>query len=186
MQPPVIETADTIVDLLRRVAARDRAAFATLYKATAAKLHGVIIRILQRRAVADEILQDVFLKIWNAAGDYDAARGSPIAWMASIARNRAIDEVRRAVPVSLEDAPETLELASGAEDALTTLAAKQDLRRLLACMDLLEKERREMIVLAYFQGFSRDALAVRFGRPVATIKTWLHRSVAHLKDCVGS
>ena len=185
MHPPVVETADDIVDLLRRVAARDRAAFATLYKATAAKLHGVIVRILQRRAVADEILQDVFLKIWNAAGDYDAARGSPVTWMASIARNRAIDEVRRVAPVSLEDAPETLELASDGDDALTTLAAKQDLRRLLACMDLLEKERREMIVLAYFQGLSRDALAVRFGRPVATIKTWLHRGVAQLRDCVG-
>ncbi len=185
MHPPVVETADDIVDLLRRVAARDRAAFATLYKATAAKLYGVIVRILQRRAVADEILQDVFLKIWNAAGDYDAARGSPVTWMASIARNRAIDEVRRVAPVSLEDAPETLELASDGDDALTTLAAKQDLRRLLACMDLLEKERREMIVLAYFQGLSRDALAVRFGRPVATIKTWLHRGVAQLRDCVG-
>ena len=170
---------------MRRVALRDRDAFAALYAATSAKLYGIVVRILKRRELAEEILQDVYLKVWTVAGDYAAANGSPIAWMAAIARNRAIDEIRRTTPASLEDMPETLEIASAAPDALATLASKEDLQRLMNCMDMLEQERREMMLLAYFHGMGRDALAARFGRPVATIKTWLHRGTAQLRDCVA-
>ena len=81
--------------LLRRVAARDKAAFSALYDATSAKLYGVVVRILQRRDLADDILQEVYIRIWERAVDYDAGKGTPIAWMAAIARNRALDEVRR-------------------------------------------------------------------------------------------
>ena len=185
MHPPVIDTPERLAKLVQRVAAGDRNAFAALYSATSAKLYGIIVRILKRRDISDEILQEVYVKIWQGAADFDASKGSPITWMASIARNRAIDEVRRATPVSLDDAPQTLEFASGDPDALSVLASKQDMQRLLACMEQLEKERREMVLLAYFHGLSRDELATRFGHPVATIKTWLHRSIAQLKDCVG-
>ena len=170
---------------MQAIAAGDRAAFSELYRATAAKLYGIIIRILKRRDLADEILQDVYVKIWQGAREFDRSKGSAIAWMVSIARNRAIDEVRRTTHVSVEDAPETREFASAEPDALSTLASKQDLQRLLACMELLETERREMVLLAYFHGLSREALAARFARPVATVKTWLHRSLAQLKGCVG-
>jgi RNA polymerase sigma-70 factor, ECF subfamily len=183
---PVLRPADRIVELLRRVAEGDRPAFAELYKATSAKLYGIIVRILIRRDLADEILQDVYLKIWQMADDYDSAKGSPITWMAAIARNRAIDEVRRVTPVSIEDAPETLQLKSYEPDAFSTLQSKQDMQRLLICIEALGAERREMVLLAYFDGASRDALAAKFAKPVATIKTWLHRSIAQLKDCVGS
>jgi RNA polymerase sigma-70 factor, ECF subfamily len=183
---PVLRPADRIVELLHRVAEGDRPAFAELYKATSAKLYGIIVRILIRRDLADEILQDVYLKIWQMADDYDSAKGSPITWMAAIARNRAIDEVRRVTPVSIEDAPETLQLKSYEPDAFSTLQSKQDMQRLLICIEALGAERREMVLLAYFDGASRDALAAKFAKPVATIKTWLHRSIAQLKDCVGS
>jgi anti-sigma-K factor RskA len=112
--------SDHIVELLRRVADGDRKAFASLYTATSAKLYGIIVRILIRRDLSDEILQDVYLKIWQMAGDYDVAKGSPITWMAAIARNRAIDEVRRVKPVSIEDSPEALEYASRDPDVRHT------------------------------------------------------------------
>jgi RNA polymerase sigma-70 factor, ECF subfamily len=93
--------------------------------------------------------------------------------------------VRKATPVSLEDMPEAFEVISDQPDALTVLQSKQDLQRLLACMERLDQDRRDMVRLAYFYGTSRDELAKKFGHPVATIKTWLHRSLAQLKDCVG-
>jgi RNA polymerase sigma-70 factor (ECF subfamily) len=107
----VAATATELADLLRRVAARDSSAFATLYKHTRAKLHGVIARILTRGDLSGEVLQEVFVRIWEKAADYDVDKGSPIAWMATIARNRALDEVRRVRPVSLEDMPEGFEPA---------------------------------------------------------------------------
>ena len=185
MPLPATEGTQRLADLMHRVAVQDGDAFAALYKSTSAKLYGVILRILKRRALADEILQDVYIRIWQVAGEYDATKGSPITWMVSIARNRAIDEARRATAVSLEDMPEALEIASSDPDELAELASKQDMQRLLHCMGLLDSERRDMVMLAYFHGLSREALATKYGRPVATIKTWLHRSLAQLKDCVG-
>jgi RNA polymerase sigma-70 factor, ECF subfamily len=178
--------SDRAVALLHGVASGDRVAFANLYAATSAKLYGIIVRILKRRDISDEILQDVYLKIWQAAGDYNVAKGSPITWMATIARNRAIDELRRAKPLSIEDTPEAMDFASSEPDAFATLQSKQDLQRLLGCMDALAADRRDMLMLAYFQGMSREDLAARFATPVATIKTWLHRAIAQLKDCVRS
>jgi RNA polymerase sigma-70 factor, ECF subfamily len=174
-----------LAGLMAEVARGDRIAFAALYRATSSKLYGIILRILKRQDLADETLQDVYIKIWQAAGDYDHSKGSPVTWMATIARNRAIDEVRRMAPISLDDAPETLEFASKEPDAFSQLQSKQDLQRLLACMDQLEPDRREMVRAAYFDGASREQLAAKYGSPVATIKTWLHRSLAQLKDCVG-
>jgi len=185
LHPPEFDTSERLAGLMQRIAARDRDAFSALYSATSAKLYGIIVRILRRRDIADEILQDVYLKIWESAGTFEAAKGSPITWMASIARNRAIDEVKRYAIVPIDEAPGALEVASGEPDALSAMASKQELQRLLACMDKLEKERRELVLLAYVHGLSREELAARFGRPVATIKTWLHRSLVYLRDCVG-
>ena len=87
---------DDLTHLLRRVAARDAAAFAALYKQTSAKLYGVVARILTRSDVAADVLQEVYVRVWEKAGEFDPVKGSAIAWMATIARNRALDEVRGA------------------------------------------------------------------------------------------
>ena len=118
----VTATAAELADLLRRVAARDSAAFAMLYKQTRAKLYGVIARILTKGDLSGEVLQEVFVRIWEKAGDFDPVKGSPLAWMATIARNRALDEVRRVRPVSLEDQPEGFEPAA---DEIDPLAARE-------------------------------------------------------------
>jgi RNA polymerase sigma-70 factor (ECF subfamily) len=178
-------TIATIANDLKRVAAGDRAAFARIYQATSAKLYGIVLRILQRRDLADEIVQEVYVKIWERAGDFDASRASPITWMATIARNRALDEVRKASHVRLDDAPEALEVAADLQPADEQLAARQDLKRLLGCLEKLPTDRQDMVRLAYLDGWSREALAQKFGHPVATIKTWLHRSLKQLKDCLG-
>lgn len=179
-------TAVDLSDLLARVAARDREAFAAVYKATSAKLWGVVVRILPRRDIAEDVLQDVYVRIWERAASFDPAKASPITWMATIARNRAIDEVRRKSPVSIEDAPESLEVEQDAPSPLDNTQMSQDLRRLQQCLQGLDAERREIVLLAYYNGLSRDELAKRFSHPVATIKTWLHRSLAQLRKCLGS
>ena len=181
--PPT--TAADLAGLMARVAKRDRAAFSALYSATSAKLFGIVLRILKRRELAEEILQEVYVKIWDRAGDYDPQRASPITWLATIARNRALDEARRATPISIEDSPEALNVASNEPDPLQHLAASEEFKRLLGCLQGLEADRRDMVLMAYFHGTTREVLAERFNAPVATIKTWLHRSLKVLRECMG-
>jgi RNA polymerase sigma-70 factor (ECF subfamily) len=179
-------TSQDLSILLARVAQRDRAAFAEVYRATSAKLYGIILRILHRRDVADEVLQEVYVKIWDRAADFDPGMASPITWMATIARNRALDEIRRKRPESIEDHPELLDTPSNEHSALTNVMRGEDGKRLTDCLNRLEEARRQMVVLAYCDGLSRDELAEKYGQPVNTIKTWLRRSLAQLKGCLGS
>ena len=179
-------TAADLSDLLARVAARDREAFSAVYKATSGKLWGIVVRILPRKDVAEDVLQDVYVRIWERAVSFDPAKASPITWMATIARNRAIDEVRRKSPVSIEDTPESLEVEEDIPSPLDNAQMSEDLRRLQQCLQGLDAERRVIVLLAYYNGLCRDELAKRFSHPVATIKTWLHRSLAQLRKCLGS
>jgi len=177
---------DDLTHLLRRVAARDAAAFAALYKQTSAKLYGVVARILNRSDIAADVLQEAYVRVWEKAGEFDPVKGSAVAWMATIARNRALDEVRRVRPASLEDQPESFEPAADEVDPLAKRERSEGLARLIDCLQGLDEEKRAIVLLAYYRGSSREALAKRFGRPVATIKTWLHRSLAQLRDCLST
>ena len=177
---------DDLSNLLSRIATRDASAFAALYKQTNAKLYGVVARILTRGDAAADALQEVYVRIWEKAGEFDPLKGSPLAWMATIARNRALDEVRRVRPVSVEDQPEGFELAAEEIDPLAARERSEGLSALVDCLKALDEEKRAIVLLAYYRGSSREELAKRFGRPVPTIKTWLHRSLAQLRDCLAS
>lgn len=180
----MLHTATDISALLARVANKDAAAFEALYDSTSSKLYGIILRILHRRDVADEVLQEVYVKIWERAADFDAGRASPITWMATIARNRALDEIRKRTPLSIEESPEALDVPTTDPHPLAALELSQDLRALQACLERLDPQRKEIVLQAYLMGASREELSQRFGHPVATIKTWLHRSLAQLKACL--
>jgi RNA polymerase sigma-70 factor, ECF subfamily len=184
VQRSQISTSDDLIRLLQRCAARDRAAFDDLYSATSSKLYGVVFRILNRRDVADDVLQEAFVKIWERAGAFDPGRGAAITWMATIARHTALDQVRRVTPVSIEDRPDVLEMPSDEPSPLALLQKSENAGQLRRCLDGLEPEKRDLVMLAYMQGYSREELAQKFNRPVPTIKTWLHRSLAQLKDCL--
>ncbi len=177
--------SDDLAALLAKVAAGDRAAFAALYRATAPKLFGVVSRILST-GEASEVLQEAFVKIWQRAGDYDAAKGSPLAWMATIVRNRALDEARKSRPLSLEDMPEGFELAGESEHPLASRERSEAYAAMMRCLDRLEPDKRAMVLSAYYRGASREALAARYNAPVGTVKTWLRRSLAELRDCLAS
>ena len=181
-----LSTPQDLVHLLGRVAQKDKTAFTALYSATSAKLYGIIFRILLRRDLADEVMQEVYVKVWDKAADFDPTRASPITWMATIARNRALDEVRRAKPISLEVMPAGFDIAADIPHPLDLMDAAEDYQRLLGCLQGLEPQKREIVVQAYMHGLSREAISQRFAVPVPTIKTWLHRSLGQLKNCLGS
>lgn len=173
--------SETLEELMAGVADQDRAAFAELYRRTSAKLYGIIIRILPEKGQADDAMQDVYVRIWRNAGAYDASRGRPITWLAALARNGAIDLRRRegARGRGREDRVELDRLADPRGGA-----SGEQLARLRACLDRLDTEQRRVVLAAYLEGDSREELAERAGRPVGTIKSWLHRALAALKACL--
>src|SRR6266704_1533651 len=178
-------TPAELVWLIAAVAKGDEAAFERLYAATRAKLFGVVLRILRRQDLAEEVLQEAYVKIWNSAGQFNPGLSSPITWMASIARNRAIDVVRKRSEVSIEEEPAAMEVAADSPDPLARREMTEELKRLLECVGRLEPDRQKLVLLAYYNGWSREQLAAKFETPVNTVKTWLRRSMMDIRECLG-
>ena len=180
---------DHLEHLLARTALQDRTAFAALYRATSAKLFGVILRIVPVRAEAEEVLQNAYLKVWRRAGRYTSSRASPIAWMAAIARNAAIDRARAnsargGVHEGLEGGPaERLEdTAPSPEDA--ALGA-MDAGRLRRCLNQLDERHALAVRFAYVAGATYREIGVALDAPENTIKTWVRRSLVRLRSCMN-
>lgn len=178
------DTEDDIDEGLRRVAAGDRAAFRALYRVASAKLFGISLRICRDRSVAEEALQETFLDIWRSAGKFDPARGPGMAWMSVIARNRAIDVVRRHRRhgdrrLADDDAllPQLPDPRAATDGGVAHMA-------LVACLEALDPPVRDMVLRAYYLGETREDLAERFDAPVNTVKTWLRRGLQSLKGCL--
>ena len=172
--------------LLASVGRGDRAAFKTLYDRTSAKLLGVALRIVRDRTLAEEVLQESYLRIWQKAATYEPAAGKPMSWMIAIVRYRGIDVARQRTEVLLapdEDGRDWLDMVPGTDDQEATLIDRDRLER---CLGLLEAPQRDCIVLAYCSGYSREELSARFERPVNTIKTWLHRALGALQSCLDA
>jgi RNA polymerase sigma-70 factor (ECF subfamily) len=167
--------------LLEATSRGNHAAFRSLYEATAPKLLGVVLRIIRNRQVAEEVLQETFVKIWQNAERFSPEVGLPMAWLSAIARNRAIDRIR-AEKIEQSRAPDDDRIL----ERLAAPAASDPTMRetLRTCLDRLDEEARNCVVLAYCSGLSREELAERFRRPVGTIKTVLHRSIKLLRACL--
>lgn len=178
-------TQAELVWLLAAVAKGDKAAFERLYGATRAKLYGVLLRILGRPDAADDVMQETYLKVWQMAGKFDPTVASPITWMVAIARNRAIDIVRKKADVSVEDSPEALGVAADTPPPLARREMTEELRRLLGCLGKLDPEKQRIVLLAYYSGWSREQLSHKLDIPVNTIKTWLRRSLLEIRECMG-
>lgn len=182
--PPPPETADQISGLIRRVARKDRKAFALLYNATAPKLLGAVLRILRDRGWADDVIQESYIKIWQKADQFNTGKSSPITWLVSIARNSAIDELRKHPTGRTTTSQELDELAGQQVSAQEQLEGQQVTNHLNHCIEQLEKDRQDMVRLAYLNGWPREELAKHFEQPLNTVKTWLHRSLKQIKRCL--
>ena len=178
-------TQAELVWLLAAVAKGDQAAFERLYSATRAKLYGVLLRILGKPELADDVMQETYLKVWRMAGKFDPTIASPITWMVAIARNRAIDIVRKKGDVSVEETPEAMGVAADTPAPLARREMTEELRRLLSCLGKLDPEKQRIVLLAYYSGWSREQLAQKLDIPVNTIKTWLRRSLLDIRECMG-
>src|SRR5262249_17531782 len=126
-----------LADAISRVARGDRDAFEKVYAATCVKLYGIVVRILGRRELPEEVLQWVYIRVWQRAGEYDPSIASPITWLVSIARNRALDEAKRRPIRSLEELSEVEEIPND-DDPLADHERKEERLRLQACLDRLE------------------------------------------------
>ncbi|WP_395672326.1 sigma-70 family RNA polymerase sigma factor [Inquilinus sp.] len=185
MQKPMPpQDDDDLIRLLRAAGQGDRRAFKALYDRTSPLLFAIVLRILRNRATAEEVLQDSYLRIWRNAATFSAGTGSPLGWMAAIARNRAIDVVRQRREVLVQPDEDGRDWLESIPDPRAEGAGFVALRQLGHCLGLLDDSHRHCVLLAYYEGYSREELAARFDRPVNTIKTWLHRGLATLRHCM--
>lgn len=167
--------------LVDRVASGDAAAFEELYRLTSPKLYGLVLRLLRRPALAAEALRQAYRRI-RAEAHALRPQDDPVCWMVAIARGCALDLAFRR-PVG--DAFEPFDADQRGEDPLAAPRRSPALDRLLACLGKLPEERRRMMLLAFYDGWGRDALSVYFDVPIAAIATSMGRSIAQLGDCLG-
>ena len=184
--PATQQTPEGLAILLFRSGQGDRTAFAELYQCSNRKLFGIVLGVLQDDVLANEILQEVYVRIWNNAAGFEAERASAITWMAVIARNRAVDERRKHRNDPLEPDNEAQDRQASAQSGPASLMQQsEDLTRLQTCLDGVGEPQSSMVRQAYLEGVSREELAAHYDKPVGTIKTWLHRSLKQLKLCLG-
>lgn len=170
-----------------RLASGDRSALGDIYSATSAKLFGICLRILNDRGEAEDALQDVYLGLWQRADRYDPARASPISWLATLARNRAIDRLRSSKRVR-DSLPENAATAVEDDTPLADSLAEDKQRdaRIHHCLGKLEKRQQSAIRTAFFDGATYRELAETQGVPLGTMKSWVRRGLAALGKCLGS
>ena len=200
MVKPAADWTERSLDLSRllaRAGLGDRAAFATLYERTSSHLFAVVLRINRDRAQAEDILQEVYVNVWRAARSFDAAQSQPLTWLTSIARNRAIDSLRRAQTRPQMQTPGGAASADDGEDEnvydtvadaspgpLDLLSRASEARALDQCMEKLSALQRQSVALAFFQGLSHAEVAAQLRQPLGTVKSWVRRALMTLKACL--
>jgi len=172
--------------LLARCAAKDAAAFEALYQCVAPRLLAVLVKMLRRRDLAEDVLQDVFVKVWEQAGQYDRIRGRPLAWLVSIARYRAIDVQRASRPTVVLSESDMLldprfQMAGPADSEATGLRSA-----LMRCLEMIAPPQRRCLLLAYENGLTHDQISRALGEPLGTVKSWVRRSLINLRRCLES
>ncbi len=184
MSPSSPAERDELNSLLQQTANSDQAAFAELYKRTSSKLFGVCIRMLRDRGDAEEVLQETYMTVWRRAASFNASKASAITWLIALARNKAIDRLRRrheelrGNPAGIEEAVD--ERPTPAAYAQTS----QEYQRLQDCLDELEPQQQSSVCEAFFTGATYRQLAERCDVPLGTMKSWIRRSLMQLRTCL--
>ena len=181
-----------VVDLknwIRGAAQKDARAFRQLYEACSPRLFGLALRIVRRPELAEEVLQESFIAIWDHAADYQSSLSAPMTWMTTIVRNKSFDLLRRVgdEPVIDDGGFDERVLASIRDpqaNPADALELSSEAKALAACMAVLEEKQRNVIGLAFFHDLSHGDVARRLALPVGTVKTWIRRGLARLHSCL--
>jgi len=169
---------------LGQCAKGDRLALRTIYDSESPRMLGVAMRLLRRRALAEEAVHDTFVQVWQKAASFDPGRGEARSWLYAILRNRALNILRGESRTDLVEDFEPMGLVSEEEDAEALMLRLSDKGRLKRCLERLEPSRRQAITLAYIHGLSHGELAGRLGVPLGTVKSWIRRSLVSLRECM--
>ena len=170
---------------LHRVAKGDRSAFHELYRRTCAKLMGVCLRISSDREEAEDVLQEVYVTVWQKAAQFDSTRSSPITWLATMARNRAIDRLRaggRRITTPIDGIADP---ADESADALDRLLEAEGEHGMATCIEELPKGDAVLVRTAFFEQATYGELATRSGLPLGTVKSRIRRALIKLRGCLS-
>ncbi len=176
-----MESDKQLTQVIGRIGLGDRHAFKKLYDATAPRLLSILRRMVHDHQQSEDLLQEVYIKVWHQAGSYRADKSSPLTWMGSIARYTAIDFIRKQ-----ERQPTTV-----AESVVTEVAAPKtsptniEQQHLSNCIQLLSSDQRNAIIAAYLGGYTHSELSHRYNSPLGTIKSWIRRGLRSLKECLS-
>ncbi|WP_240922271.1 sigma-70 family RNA polymerase sigma factor [Oleiagrimonas sp. C23AA] len=176
---------EVLTTTLHAVAGGDKQAFEQLYQMTSAKLFGICLGLLPQRSDAEDVLQDVYVTVWQKAAQFREGRATAMTWLISIARNKSIDRLRargtlqRSSPIDLAGP-----LSDPAPEQPEVVEAEQESQRLDGCMNTLDPKQRAAIRVAFMEGVTHDALASRAGVPLGTMKSWIRRGLHRLKACL--
>jgi len=189
--PPRAAAADlddaALASLIERITRQDEKALEALYDATSARVHGLVLRMMQRAALAEEVVEDTYWQVWRQAPRFDAARGRPMTWLLAMARSRAIDALRRDERFRHEELPEE---GSADNDGHTPppqdlLAATRGAQALHAALAALEPKARQLVSLAFFRGLTHEEIAAQEAMPLGSVKSLIRRSLQQLERVLG-
>lgn len=172
-------------DLIPKIAGGERAALAQLFEAESGRLLAIAQRILRRRDLAEEAIQEVFLSVWRNAGSYDRSKGTARGWLTVMARNRALNMLRDGARIDYKDGETLAELGDRTADvraAFDALSARDALRH---CLEALDASKREAVLLCYVTGLNHGEAAATMNVPLGTIKSWVRRGVVALQECLA-
>ena len=176
-------------ELLRRIAQRERAAFESLYDRYVNILYATALKFVKEDADAQDVVQDVFIQIWDKAKLYDPAKGKPLTWALTLTRNRSIDRIRaiqRRTRLRDEFEQETfMDESAGVREALSGVDASEKGQILRSAVNQLSPQQRKVIELAYFGGLTQTEIAEKLGEPLGTVKARARRGLLRLKELLG-
>jgi RNA polymerase sigma-70 factor, ECF subfamily len=182
--PPGPDHAD-LAALLARVAVGDQAAFDAMYDRVAAPVFGTVRRVVRDTGLTEEVTQEVFVEVWRAASRFDASKGSPMAWVATIAHRRAVDRVRSEQRSADRDRRAAAPMIAY-DDVAETVADNLDRERVRRCLGTLTDLQREAVTLAYYGGYTYRQVAGLLGVPAGTVSTRMRDGLIRLRDCLGA
>jgi RNA polymerase sigma-70 factor, ECF subfamily len=163
--------------ILRRLTAGDSQALGEFYDLYAGLVNGLALRILRDTAEAEDVVQEVFVQVWRQSSRYDAGRGTPEAWLCTMARTRALDRLRRRVS-RREEPAEAAPPSTAAPTSPDAIAVRK-------ALDGLSTDQRKALELAYYEGLTQSEIATRLGEPLGTVKTRIRTAMIRLREVLG-